>query len=171
MKHRLQRLALALAGKWPGRGGRWPRKGRFPCPPAELSVSRQAPPPDGGAHTAREPGFGITVVPLQYVSATTLGKLLDSFAVKPGSVRVDPQRNIVVVQGSGADRRNAVETVMSFDADWLRGQSVGIYPVRNSTPEPIISELERIMDSGEGSLSASLVKLQPIARLNAVMVI
>ncbi|MEJ0078884.1 MAG: type II secretion system secretin GspD [Alphaproteobacteria bacterium] len=118
-----------------------------------------------------EPGFGITVVPLQYVSAATLGKLLDSFAVKPGSVRVDPQRNIVVVQGSGADRRNAVETVMSFDADWMRGQSVGIYPVRNSTPEPIIGELERIMDSGEGGLSQSLVKLQPIARLNAVMVI
>jgi general secretion pathway protein D len=118
-----------------------------------------------------EPGFGITVIPLQYVSAATLGKLIDSFAVKPGSVRVDPQRNIVVVQGSGADRRNAVETVMSFDADWMRGQSVGIYPVRNSTPEPIIAELERIMDSGEGGLSQSLVKLQPIARLNAVMVI
>ncbi len=118
-----------------------------------------------------EPGFGITVVPLQYVSATTLGKLLDSFAVKPGSVRVDPQRNIVVVQGSGADRRNAVETILSFDADWMRGQSVGIYPVRNSMPELIISELDRIMDSGEGGLSQSLVKLQPIARLNAVMVI
>jgi general secretion pathway protein D len=118
-----------------------------------------------------EPGFGITVIPLHYVSATTLGKLLDSFAVKPGSVRADPQRNFVVVQGSGADRRNAVETIMSFDADWMRGQSVGIYPVRNSMPEPIIAELERIMDSGEGGLSQSLVKLQPIARLNAVMVI
>jgi general secretion pathway protein D len=118
-----------------------------------------------------EPGFGITVIPLQYVSATTLGKLLDSFAVKPGAVRVDPQRNIVLVQGSGPDRRNAAETVLSFDADWMRGQSVGIYPVRNSTPEPIIAELERIMDSGEGGLSQSLVKVQPIARLNAVMVI
>src|SRR5205823_910062 len=53
----------------------------------------------------------------------------------------------------------------------MRGQSVGIYPVRNSTPEPVISELERIMDSGEGGLSQSLVKLQPIARLNAIMVI
>ena len=53
----------------------------------------------------------------------------------------------------------------------MRGQSVGIYPVRNSMPEPIISELERIIDSGEGGLSQSLVKLQPIARLNAIMVI
>ena len=118
-----------------------------------------------------EPGFGITVVPLQYVSAATLAKLLDSFAVKPGTVRVDPARNLVLIQGSGADRRNAVETVLSFDADWMRGQSVGIYPVRNSAPEPIITELERIMDSGDGGLSQSLVKLQPIARLNAIMVV
>src|SRR5204863_10162307 len=127
----------------------------------------------GGVDAAArgEPGFGVTVVPLQYVSATTLGKLLDSFAVKPGSVRVDPSRNLVLIQGSGPDRRNAAETVLSFDADWMRGQSVGIYPVRNSTPEPVISELERIIDSGEGGLSQSLVKLQPIARLNAVMVI
>ena len=35
----------------------------------------------------------------------------------------------------------------------MRGQSVGIFPVHNSTPEPIISEIEKIMDSGEGGLS------------------
>jgi general secretion pathway protein D len=118
-----------------------------------------------------EPGFGVTVIPLQYVSAATLAKLLDSFAVKAGSVRIDAARNLVLVQGGGPERRNAVETVLSFDADWMRGQSVGIYPVRNSTPEPVITELERIMDSGEGGLSQTLVKLQPIARLNAIMVI
>jgi general secretion pathway protein D len=118
-----------------------------------------------------EPGFGITIVPLQFVSAATLAKLLDSFAVKPGTVRVDATRNMVLVQGSGTDRRAAVDTVLNFDVDWMRGQSVGIYPVRNSTPDPVISELERIMDTGEGGLSQSLVKLQPIARLNAIMVV
>jgi general secretion pathway protein D len=125
----------------------------------------------GAVDTTGEAGFGVTVIPLQYVSAATLAKLLDSFAVKPGTVRVDTLRNMVLVQGSGVERRNAVETVLSFDADWMRGQSVGIYPVRNSTPEPIIGELERIMDAGEGGLSQSLVKVQPVARLNAIMVI
>lgn len=118
-----------------------------------------------------EAGYGITVVPLQYVSAQTLIKLMDSFAAKPGAVRADPARNMVVIQGSSAERRAAIETVVSFDADWMRGQSVGIFPVRNSTPEPIIAELERIMDSGEGGLSQTLVKLQPIARQNAILVV
>jgi general secretion pathway protein D len=142
------------------------KRGYIVLPSAEAAGS-------GGVDLAgrTEPGFGITVVPLQHISATTLTKLLDSFALKPGMVRPDPQRNLVLVQGSGSDRRSAVETVLSFDADWMRGQSVGIYPLRNSAPELIISELERIMDSGEGGLSQSLVKLQPMARLNAVMVI
>jgi general secretion pathway protein D len=118
-----------------------------------------------------EPGYGITVIPLQHVSAPTVIKLLDSFALKPGTVRAEPARNLVLIQGSGTDRRTAIQTVMDFDADWMRGQSVGIFPLHNSAPEAIMSELERIMDSGEGGLSASLVKLQPIARLNAVMVV
>ena len=119
----------------------------------------------------REPGFGITVVPLQYVSAPTLIKLLDSFATKPGSVRADPGRNLLIIQGTSVERRAAVETVISFDADWMRGQSVGIYPIRNSTPEPLIAELEKILDTGEGGLSQSMVKLQSVSRLNAILVV
>jgi general secretion pathway protein D len=116
-------------------------------------------------------GYGITVVPLQFVSAPTVIKLLENFAAKPGMVRAEPSRNLLIIQGNGPDRRSAVETVLSFDADWMRGQSVGIYPVSNSTPEPIIAELERIIDSGEGGLGQNLVKLQPIARQNAVLVV
>jgi general secretion pathway protein D len=118
-----------------------------------------------------EPGYGVSVVPLQYVSAQTILKLMDSFATKPGSVRADATRNLLLIQGTGAERRTAVETVMSFDVDWMRGQSIGIYPISNSAPEPIISELEKIMDSGDSGLSQSVVKFQPISRLNAILVV
>ncbi|MGJ4939450.1 type II secretion system secretin GspD [Bradyrhizobium sp. HKCCYLS1011] len=118
-----------------------------------------------------EPGYGVSVVPLQYVSAPTILKLMDSFATKPGSVRADSTRNLLLIQGTGAERRNAVETAMSFDVDWMRGQSVGIYPLNNSAPEPLIAELEKIMDSGEAGLSQGVVKFQAVARMNAVMVV
>ena len=118
-----------------------------------------------------DPGYGITVIPVQYVSAQTLTKLLDNFATKPGMVRADPSRNLVVIQGSAAERRAAIDTMHSFDADWMRGQSVGIYPVSNSTPEPIIAELEKIIDAGEGGLSQNVIKLQAIGRQNAILVV
>ena len=125
---------------------------------------------DASASSA-EPGYGISVVPLQYVSAQTLLKLMDSFATKAGTVRADPTRNLLIVQGTGAERRTAVDTALSFDVDWMRGQSVGIFPLVNSSPEPIIVELEKIVDSGENGLSQNVVKFQPVGRLNAIMVV
>lgn len=124
-----------------------------------------------GAEARAEPGYGVSVVPLRYVSAGTLIKLLDSFATKPGTVRADTTRNLLLIQGSGAERKAAIETVLGFDVDWMRGQSVGIYPVRFSSPEPIITELEKIMDSGDGGLSQNIVKFQPVSRLNAILVV
>jgi general secretion pathway protein D len=130
----------------------------------------------GGGHVDAtpnnpEPGYGVSVVPLQYVSAQTLLKLMDSFATKPGVVRADATRNLLLIQGTGPERRTAVETAMSFDVDWMRGQSIGIYPIANSGPEPVIAELEKIVDSGENGLNQNLVKLQAVARLNAIMVV
>jgi general secretion pathway protein D len=123
------------------------------------------------AEAHADAGYGVSVIPLRYVSAGTLIKLLDSFATKPGTVRADTARNLLLIQGTGAERRTAIETVLGFDVDWMRGQSVGVFPIRNTAPEPIIAELEKIMDSGEGGLSQNTVKFQAISRMNAVLVV
>jgi general secretion pathway protein D len=123
------------------------------------------------ATSSPEPGFGVSVVPLQYVSAQTLLKLMDSFATKAGMVRADTTRNILLIQGTGAERRTAVDTATSFDVDWMRGQSVGIFPISSGAPAPIIAELEKIVDSGENGLSQNVIKFQPVTRLNAILVV
>ncbi len=123
------------------------------------------------AASSPEPGYGVSIVPLQYVSAQTLLKLMDSFATKPGMVRADATRNLLLIQGSGAERRTAVDTALSFDLDWMRGQSIGIFPVVNSGPEPVIAELEKIVDSGENGLSQNMIKFQAVSRLNAILVV
>jgi general secretion pathway protein D len=123
------------------------------------------------ADASPEPGFGVSVVPLQHVSAQTLLKLMDSFATKAGTVRADATRNLLLIQGTGAERRTAVDTALSFDVDWMRGQSVGVFPVSSGPPAPIITELEKIVDSGENGLNQNLIKFQPIVRLNAIMVV
>ena len=118
-----------------------------------------------------QPGYGMTVIPLHYISGATLARLLEGFAARPGAIRTDPSGNLLIVIGSGDERQSAVETVRNFDVDWMRGQSVGVYPVANSSPEPIIAELEKIMDSGENGLSQNLVKFQAITRQNAILVV
>jgi general secretion pathway protein D len=117
------------------------------------------------------PGYGLTVLPLENVSADTVMKLVEGFGARAGAVRVDPTRNLLLVQGSAPERRAMIETALAFDVDWMRGQSVGVFPLANATPEIMIAELNRIMDSGTGGPGAGLVRFQPVARLNAVLAI
>ncbi len=119
----------------------------------------------------QQAGYGISAVPLRYTSAPTILKLLDSFAIKPGMARADTGHNLILVQGSGPERQTAVDAILSFDVDWMRGQSVGIYPIENAAPDAMIKELEKIMQSSEGGLNEGLVTLQPVPRLNAVLVV
>jgi general secretion pathway protein D len=36
------------------------------------------------------------------------------------------------------------------DVDWLRNQSVGVYPLKSTLPETMIGELRRVFDNREG---------------------
>jgi general secretion pathway protein D len=115
--------------------------------------------PDAGA-----PGFGITALPLENISADALGKILEGFGALQGSIRVDATRNVLIVRGTTSERQWLIDTALAFDVDWMRNQSVGIFPVRTGSPEVIINELNQMADS-------SLVRLEAITRLNAILAV
>jgi general secretion pathway protein D len=118
-----------------------------------------------------QPGYGMTVIPLQYVAGPAVAKLLEGFAARPGAIHSDPSGQLLLVVGTGSERQSAVDTVRNFDVDWMRGQSVGMYPIQNSAPEPVVAELEKIMDSGDTGLGHGLVKFQAVERQNAILVV
>jgi len=80
----------------------------------------------GGSGTvsagAGQAGFGVSVVPLRYTSAATVARVAENFLSRPGAIRVDGARNLLLLQGTGAERRAAVEVVSSFDVEWLPNQ-------------------------------------------------
>lgn len=116
-------------------------------------------------------GYGITILPLKYVSAQSLTTLIDGFGTRPGSVRVETARNLLVVVGNGPDREAAVNTALSFDVDWMQNQSVAILPLQNAKPEAVIPELEKVFASGENGVGSGLVQFMPMSRLKAVLVV
>jgi general secretion pathway protein D len=120
---------------------------------------------------ALEPGSGVTVLPLRYVSAQTVLRALDSFAAKPGMLRVDQSRNLLLVLGTSTERASTVDAALALDVNWMKNQSVGIFPVRNASPETIIAELQDIFDTSKEGAAANLVRFQPMARLNAVLAV
>ncbi len=116
------------------------------------------------------PGYGISVFPLQFVSSETVLRVLSAFVAKSGALRADVHQNLLMVRGTGQERRSLLNVAAQFDADWMKGQSVGIYPLRHGTPENIIRELEQIFQSESGKLGKNVVRFEPMARLKAVLV-
>lgn len=118
-----------------------------------------------------EPGFGVSLVPLRYTSASTVAKTAESFMTRPGAIRVVQSRNVLLVQGTTAERQAALDVVATFDVEWLQNQSVGVYPLKSTSPETMIGELERVFETSEGGLGQGVIRFQPISRMNAVMVV
>src|SRR5882672_5146936 len=127
----------------------------------------------GGAISvgAGEPGFGVSLVPLRYTSASTVAKTAESFLSRPGAIRVVQSRNLLLIQGTTAERQAALDVVATFDVEWLQNQSVGVYPLKSTSPETMIGELERVFETSDGGLGQDVVRFQPVSRMNAVMVV
>lgn len=118
-----------------------------------------------------QPGYGVTVLPLKHVSASTILPLLENFVARAGMVREDPGRNALIFQGTAAERTAAVEAARSFDQNWLADQSVGIFPISNSSAAAMIPELNRVLDIGEGGRGRNTIRVQPIERSNSILVV
>src|SRR5690606_26922987 len=109
--------------------------------------------------------------PLKNVSSSTILPLLENFLARPGMVREDPSRNALIFQGTEAERISAIEAARSFDQDWLAEQSVGIFPVNNSSAAAMMPELNRVLDIGEGGRGRNMIRVQVIERSNALLVV
>jgi general secretion pathway protein D len=120
---------------------------------------------------AGQPGYGVSIVPLRYVSAATVAKTAEGFLSRAGALRVIPSRNMVLIQGTTSERQTALDLINTFDVEWLRNQSVGVYPLKSTSPETMITELERIFESSDGGMGQGVVRFQPVSRMNAVMVV
>jgi len=118
-----------------------------------------------------EAGFGVTIVPLRYASAAAIAKAAENFLTGPGVIKSDATRNVILVRGTAEERRNAVDMISSFDVEWLRNQSVGIYPLKATSPDTMIRELERVFETADGGQGQGLINFQAIARMNAVMAV
>ncbi len=116
------------------------------------------------------PGYSVRVVPLNYIAASEMAEILEPFTEDSGVLRIDQERNLIILAGMSRDLALWLETVETFDVDWFAGKSVGIFPLTEVSAEQIIVELRAIFDRTEDD-ETGVIEFLPIERLNAVMAI
>jgi general secretion pathway protein D len=127
--------------------------------------------PARGVSTTANAGFSTQIVPLRYVSAAEVQRMLQPFVPKGGRIDADASRNLLIVSGTGQDLAAITDLINTFDVDWLSGMSLGIFPLQNGTPKGVASELETIFAAGSGAPLAGLLRFVPLERINSVLVI
>ena len=144
--------------------------GMYQIVPADQALpSGTVAPLTGGAGAAR--GFEVRVVPLKYISATEMEKVLKPYARPNSIVAVDNGRNTITVSGSRVELENYLRTIEIFDVDWLSGMSVGVFPLQTGKANKVVADLEKVFGEQSKSPVAGMFRFMPLEGANAVLVI
>jgi general secretion pathway protein D len=143
--------------------------GRYTILPVAQALPGNLTPRTGPAANAR--GYEVRAVPLQYISALEMEKLIKPYAKPEGIVNVDAARNMLVLAGTRAELENYMQTIAVFDVDWLAGMSVGVYPLQQAEAAKTVTELEKIFGPASNTPMAGMFRFMPLDGVNAVMVI
>jgi general secretion pathway protein D len=115
-------------------------------------------------------GYGIRVVPLRFVSARELHKLIEPFLPPDAPQIVDEQRNLLILTGTEQELESTMELVEIFDVDWLNGMSVGLFKLKDAEVKTLHGEMEKIFGEKDSPVSG-VVRMVPVERLNALLVV
>ncbi|MGH8029950.1 MAG: secretin N-terminal domain-containing protein, partial [Arenimonas sp.] len=143
--------------------------GRYNVVPADQALLGTVSPRSGPASSAR--GYEVRAVPLRFISATEMEKLLKPYARPNAVVQVDTARNLIVLAGTRAELQNYLRTVEIFDVDWLSGMSVGVFPLQSAEASKVVTELEKVFGEGSRTPVAGMFRFMPLEGTNSVMVI
>jgi len=143
--------------------------GRYNVVPSDQAVAGNLAPRTGSPANAR--GYEIRAVPLKFISATEMEKLLKPYARDKAIVQVDNMRNMIVLGGTRAELQNYLRTVEIFDVDWLAGMSVGIFPLQSAEVDKTVTALENVFGENGKTPLAGMFRFMPLEGQNAVMVI
>ncbi|MEA2756973.1 MAG: ral secretion pathway protein, partial [Aliidongia sp.] len=120
---------------------------------------------------ANEHTTGSEIVTLHYASAKDLAKVLEPFVAEGAKITPDPNRNMLLISGEPAARRTLISLISGFDTDLLAGQSFALFPVTNGQPAKIATDLQKALLTEGDSALAGVVRVIPMDRANAVLVV
>ncbi|MBD8872725.1 type II secretion system secretin GspD [Rhodanobacter sp. DHB23] len=121
--------------------------------------------------TAPAGGLQARLFPLHYIAAGEMQKLIKPFARPDAVLLVDTARNLIVMSGTPDDLANYQRTVSTFDVDWLRGMSVGVFNLQNADVDQLMPKLDEMFGAKGDTPLAGMVRFIPIKRTNALVVI
>ena len=116
-------------------------------------------------------GYSVRIVPLKYIGATEMAKILKPLAPDGSVIRIDPVRNLLVLAGSSQVLTNLLDTIDTFDVNWIKGLSVGLFKIQHSSVKDVMKQIGDITSGKEDNPLAGMFRVVPIEAANSLLVV
>ncbi len=125
----------------------------------------------GNSARALPQGFSVQIVPLRYIGVREMARILEPFAKDATAVRPDELRNLLLLSGTERELKHLLETIETFDIDWMAGMSVGLFTLESADVKTVGQELDKVLGDRATSPLTGIMRVIPMERLNALLVI
>ncbi|HEY4291687.1 type II secretion system secretin GspD [Luteibacter sp.] len=145
------------------------QNGRYVVMPVKEAVAGNIVPSLGAG--APRGGLQARLYPLRFISATEMVKLIKPFTRNDAILLADPNRNVIILSGTGDELANYQRTVNIFDVDWLKNTSIGVFNLERADVRELIPQLNGMFGPKGDTPLAGLLRFIPIERTNSLVVI
>ncbi|MBI3933481.1 MAG: type II secretion system secretin GspD [Acidobacteria bacterium] len=113
----------------------------------------------------------MNIIPLKYVSAVDMTKILTPFLSEGGHLFSHEAGNVLIVTDSSRSMKRLIDLVAQFDTEVFSNQRARLYPVKSSQAARVATELKDVFSAYGLSAGTSAIRFVPIERVNSILVV
>jgi general secretion pathway protein D len=123
-----------------------------------------------GASLPADDRMLMQIIPLKFVFAADMAKMLAPFLSEGGSVAVHEGGNILILADDALNVKRLMEILQQFDNSSFAARRVRLMPVRNNVASALVPELEAIFSTYALSGNNTPLRFLALDRINGVLV-
>jgi len=135
------------------------------APRNPLGISTEA----SGARLPGDERILMQIIPLKFVFAADMAKILTPFLSEGGTVAVHEAGNTLILVDDSLNIKRLMEILQQFDNSSFGAQRVRLLPVHNNVASALVPELEAIFSTYALSNGTPL-RFVPLDRINGILV-
>ena len=123
-----------------------------------------------GAGLPEDDRMLMQIIPLKFVFAADMAKMLTPFLSEGGIVAVHEAGNTLILVDDSLNVKRLMEILQQFDNSSFAQQRVRLIPVRNNVASALVPELEAIFSTYALSDKDTPLRFLPLDRINGILV-
>lgn len=124
-----------------------------------------------GKNLSTDDRMVMEIIPLRFVLASDMSKMLTPFLSEGGAVAVHEGGNILIMVDNSLNMKRLLDVLAQFDSPAFAQQRVRLVPVHNNVASALVPELESIFSAYALNAKESPLRFLPLDRINAILAV